>query len=140
MIVTAETYHVPVLLPESIDGLAIKPDGVYVDATFGGGGHSREILRNLNSNGKLIGFDRDSDAEANAPQDSRFTFVHNNFRFILRCHKKINLLIFKSYNITINFYIAKFFFIFNLLRKVERAKSNFFPRRFFCIVQFLQAA
>ena len=75
-------YHNPVLLTESISNLITNPAGTYADATFGGGGHSREILRNLNSNGRLIGFDRDSDAEANAPQDSRFTFVHNNFRFI----------------------------------------------------------
>lgn len=75
-------YHNPVLLSESISKLITNPAGTYADATFGGGGHSREILRNLNSNGRLIGFDRDSDAEANAPQDSRFTFVHNNFRFI----------------------------------------------------------
>lgn len=75
-------YHNPVLLSESVSNLITNPAGTYADATFGGGGHSREILRNLNSNGRLIGFDRDSDAEANAPQDSRFTFVHNNFRFI----------------------------------------------------------
>ena len=75
-------YHNPVLLSESISNLITNPSGTYADATFGGGGHSRGILRNLNGNGRLIGFDRDSDAEANAPQDSRFTFVHNNFRFI----------------------------------------------------------
>lgn len=75
-------YHNPVLLSESVSNLITNPAGTYADATFGGGGHSCEILRNLNSNGKLIGFDRDSDAEANAPQDPRFTFVHNNFRFI----------------------------------------------------------
>ena len=75
-------YHNPVLLSESVSNLITNPAGTYADATFGGGGHSREILRNLNSNGRLIGFDRDSDAEANAPQDPRFTFVHNNFRFI----------------------------------------------------------
>lgn len=75
-------YHNPVLLSESISNLITNPSGTYADATFGGGGHSREILCNLNANGRLIGFDRDSDAEANAPQDSRFTFVHNNFRFI----------------------------------------------------------
>ena len=75
-------YHNPVLLSESVSNLITNPAGTYADATFGGGGHSREILRNLNGNGRLIGFDRDSDAEANAPQDSRFTFVHNNFRFI----------------------------------------------------------
>ena len=75
-------YHKPVLLSESISNLITNPAGTYADATFGGGGHSREILRNLNGDGRLIGFDRDSDAQANAPQDPRFTFVHNNFRFI----------------------------------------------------------
>ena len=75
-------YHNPVLLSESISNLITNPAGTYADATFGGGGHSREILRNLNGNGRLIGFDRDSDAQANAPKDTRFTFVHNNFRFI----------------------------------------------------------
>ena len=75
-------YHNPVLLSESISNLITNPAGTYADATFGGGGHSAEILRKLNKNGRLIGFDRDSDAEANAPHDSRFTFVHNNFRFI----------------------------------------------------------
>ena len=68
-------YHNPVLLSESVSNLITNPAGTYADATFGGGGHSREILRNLNSNGRLIGFDRDSDAEANAPQDSRFTCI-----------------------------------------------------------------
>ncbi|MBR0048254.1 MAG: 16S rRNA (cytosine(1402)-N(4))-methyltransferase RsmH [Prevotella sp.] len=82
MIVTAETYHVPVLLPESIDGLAIKPDGIYVDATFGGGGHSREILRHLGPEGRLYGFDQDADAERNIIGDGRFTFVRSNFRYV----------------------------------------------------------
>ena len=69
-------YHIPVLLRESIDGLDIHPSGTYVDVTFGGGGHSREILRRLGSNGRLFGFDQDSDSERNAPDDdSRFTFV-----------------------------------------------------------------
>ncbi|MBQ3711935.1 MAG: 16S rRNA (cytosine(1402)-N(4))-methyltransferase RsmH [Bacteroidales bacterium] len=75
-------YHNPVLLSESISNLITNPAGTYADATFGGGGHSREILSRLNGNGRLIGFDRDSDAQANAPKDPRFTFVHNNFRFI----------------------------------------------------------
>ena len=82
MIVTAETYHVPVLLTESIDGLAIKPDGVYIDVTFGGGGHSREILRRLGKNGHLYSFDQDADAEKNVIGDDRFTFVRSNFRYI----------------------------------------------------------
>ena len=82
MIVTAETYHVPVLLTESIDGLAIKPDGVYVDVTFGGGGHSREILRRLGESGHLYGFDQDADAERNVVDDDRFTFVRSNFRYV----------------------------------------------------------
>ena len=75
-------YHKPVLLHESVDGIVINPAGSYADATFGGGGHSEEILRHLSPLGRLIGFDRDADAEANAPKDPRFTFVHNNFRFI----------------------------------------------------------
>lgn len=82
MIKTAETYHVPVLLRESIDGLAIKPDGVYIDTTFGGGGHSREILSRLGKAGHLFSFDQDADAEKNSIDDDRFTFVRSNFRYI----------------------------------------------------------
>ncbi len=75
-------YHNPVLLYESIDALVQKADGRYADATFGGGGHSREILGRLSPQGRLISFDRDADAMEGAPEDSRFTLVHNNFRFI----------------------------------------------------------
>lgn len=75
-------YHVPVLLQESIDGLAIRPDGVYVDVTFGGGGHTREVLRRLGPKGRLYGFDQDADALANVPNDERFTFVQSNFRYL----------------------------------------------------------
>ena len=75
-------YHTPVLLQESIAALSIRPDGVYVDATLGGGGHSREILRRLGPEGRLIVFDKDEEALANAPQDSRLTVVHNDFRFV----------------------------------------------------------
>ncbi len=82
MIVTAETYHVPVLLDESIDGLAIQPGGIYADMTFGGGGHSREILRHLGKDGHLYGFDQDADAEKNIVEDGRFTFVRSNFRYV----------------------------------------------------------
>ena len=82
MIVTAETYHVPVLLKESIDGLAIQPGSVYVDVTFGGGGHSREILRRLGPKGRLYSFDQDADAEKNIVDDDRFTFVRSNFRYV----------------------------------------------------------
>jgi 16S rRNA (cytosine1402-N4)-methyltransferase len=77
-------YHNPVLLHESVDGLAIKPDGIYVDVTFGGGGHSREILSRLGPNGKLFAFDQDEDALANALADDRFTLINENFRFIKR--------------------------------------------------------
>lgn len=82
-------YHTPALLDESVGGLNICPGGVYVDLTFGGGGHSREILNRLGGGGRLIAFDQDEDAAGNIPADSRFTFVHGNFRFLknfLRYH------------------------------------------------------
>ena len=101
MVKTAETYHVPVLLKESVNGLHIKPNGIYVDVTFGGGGHSREILSRLGADGHLFSFDQDADAENNIFEDrgdakdcsneqkgkrfvddSRFTFVRSNFRFL----------------------------------------------------------
>ena len=75
-------YHNPVLLQESISSLITKPEGFYADATFGGGGHSRAILEALTPEGRLMAFDRDADAAANAPKDPRFTLIHNNFRFI----------------------------------------------------------
>ena len=75
-------YHIPALLNESIDGLAIKPDGIYVDVTFGGGGHSRAILERLGAAGRLVGMDQDLDASMNALQDSRFTFAHGNFAYL----------------------------------------------------------
>jgi 16S rRNA (cytosine1402-N4)-methyltransferase len=81
MKVTME-YHNPVLLKETVDGLNMKPDGVYVDVTFGGGGHSKEILSRLNENGKLFAFDQDEDALQNALQDDRFTLIQENFRHI----------------------------------------------------------
>ena len=82
MATTAETYHVPVLLQESIIGLDIKPDGIYVDVTFGGGGHSKEILSQLGKKGHLYSFDQDADAEKNILNDDRFTFVRSNFRYL----------------------------------------------------------
>ena len=82
MITTAETYHVPVLLHESIDGLVIKSGGIYVDVTFGGGGHSKEILRRLDEKAHLYSFDQDPDAEKNIVNDDRFTFVRSNFRYL----------------------------------------------------------
>lgn len=76
-------YHIPVLLHESVDGLHINPNGVYVDVTFGGGGHSREILNRLGPDGHLYSFDQDADAEQNVPEgDERFTFVRSNFRYL----------------------------------------------------------
>lgn len=76
-------YHIPVLLHESVDGLSISPDGTYVDVTFGGGGHSREILSRLGPNGHLYSFDQDADAEQNVPEDEdRLTFVRSNFRYL----------------------------------------------------------
>ncbi len=77
-------YHRPVMLQECLDGLAIRPDGVYVDLTFGGGGHARGILERLGPSGRLIGFDQDPDAVANAPQDTRFALVRANFRHLVR--------------------------------------------------------
>lgn len=86
MVIKAEQYHVPVLLGESVDGLDIKPGGIYVDVTFGGGGHSREILSRLHGNGHLYSFDQDPDAEGNltggGAASSNFTFVRSNFRYL----------------------------------------------------------
>ena len=75
-------YHKPVLLTESVDALVSNPDGVYVDVTFGGGGHSREILSRLSEKGRLFSFDQDSDALNNAIEDPRFTLINQNFRFL----------------------------------------------------------
>ncbi|MDR2844265.1 MAG: 16S rRNA (cytosine(1402)-N(4))-methyltransferase RsmH [Candidatus Symbiothrix sp.] len=77
------TYHVPALLPESLAGLNIQPAGIYVDVTFGGGGHSKAILNRLNASGRLFGFDQDEDAEKNIVSDPRFTFVRGNFRYLM---------------------------------------------------------
>ena len=82
MIKTAETYHVPVLLKESIDGMSIKPGGIYVDVTFGGGGHSKEILSRITAGGHLYSFDQDADAEKNIITNPNFTFVCSNFRYL----------------------------------------------------------
>ena len=85
-----ESYHTPVLLQEAIEGLQIKPGGVYVDCTFGGGGHSRAILQHLNDKGALFAFDQDEDARKNLPEDKRVIFVPQNFRHLqrfLRLHK-----------------------------------------------------
>ena len=82
-------YHIPALLTETVDGLNVKPDGVYMDVTFGGGGHSREIMRRLGKKGKLVSFDQDLDAYANRIDDPRFVFVRSNFRYLknfLRYH------------------------------------------------------
>jgi 16S rRNA (cytosine1402-N4)-methyltransferase len=84
-------YHNPVLLKETVDGLNIKPDGVYVDVTFGGGGHSREIMKRLGPNGRLFGFDQDEDAQANVIDDERFTLIPENFRFIKRYLRFYNI-------------------------------------------------
>ena len=78
------TYHIPVLLKETVDGLAIKPNGVYVDVTFGGGGHSKEILSRLGPEGKLFGFDQDQDAHKNVLNDERFELIPQNFRYLKR--------------------------------------------------------
>jgi len=77
-------YHNPVLLDESVAALSIKEDGIYVDVTFGGGGHSREILSKLGKNGRLFGFDQDPDAQENVIDDERFVLIPENFRYISR--------------------------------------------------------
>ncbi|MEO7523566.1 MAG: 16S rRNA (cytosine(1402)-N(4))-methyltransferase RsmH, partial [Ferruginibacter sp.] len=87
-------YHVPVMLDEVINGLDIKPGGVYVDCTFGGGGHSKAILSKLNSDGKLIVFDQDASAKQNLPKDERVIFVQQNFRHLqrfLRVNKQVSV-------------------------------------------------
>ena len=84
-------YHNPVLLTQSVQGLDIKPDGVYVDVTFGGGGHSREILKHLGPDGKLFAFDQDTDALANTINDDRFVLINQNFRYIKRFLRFYNI-------------------------------------------------
>ncbi len=79
---TKSTYHIPALLPETIEGLNIKPDGTYIDVTFGGGGHSRAILELLGDNGRLIAFDQDEEAFQNIIDDKRFTLIRSNFKYI----------------------------------------------------------
>ena len=81
-IITAETYHIPVMLHEAVDGMDIQPGGIYVDLTLGGAGHSREILARMDETANLYGFDQDKDAEQNIPADGRFTFVRSNFRYL----------------------------------------------------------
>jgi 16S rRNA (cytosine1402-N4)-methyltransferase len=83
-------YHVPVLLEESLEGLDINPEGTYIDVTFGGGGHSKEILKRLTT-GKLIGFDQDEDAKANAPKNPNFIFVHHNFKYMRYFLRYLNI-------------------------------------------------
>lgn len=87
---TGQDYHIPVLLKETIEGLNINPGGIYVDCTFGGGGHSRSILEKLNDNGRLIAFDQDADAQKNLPDDKRISFVPHNFRHLARFLKLHN--------------------------------------------------
>ncbi|MCI6559746.1 MAG: 16S rRNA (cytosine(1402)-N(4))-methyltransferase RsmH [Prevotella sp.] len=82
MTIKADGYHIPVMLKQSVDGLNIREGGIYVDVTFGGGGHSREILSRIGDNGRLYSFDQDADAERNIIDDNRFTFVRSNFRYI----------------------------------------------------------
>ena len=86
-----QSYHIPVLLKETIDALNMQPDGVYVDCTFGGGGHSKAILEKLNNDGKLIAFDQDEDARRNIPKDPRIIFVPHNFRHLQRFLKLHNI-------------------------------------------------
>src|SRR5215831_14671662 len=87
-------YHVPVMLKETTEALNIQPDGIYVDCTFGGGSHSKEILKNLNDQGRLFVFDQDADAKKNLPDDRRIVFLPHNFRHLqrfLRLHKIVQV-------------------------------------------------
>jgi 16S rRNA (cytosine1402-N4)-methyltransferase len=86
-----QSYHIPVLLKETVDALKIKPEGIYVDCTFGGGGHAKAILEKLKDNGKLIAFDQDDDARKNIPKDPRIIFVPHNFRHLQRFLKLYNI-------------------------------------------------
>jgi 16S rRNA (cytosine1402-N4)-methyltransferase len=88
-------YHNPVLLKATVDGLNMKPNGVYVDATFGGGGHSKEILSRLNEHGRLYAFDQDEDALANAIDDPRFVLINENFRYVFYLVKRKHFLAIK---------------------------------------------
>src|SRR5688572_20312827 len=86
----SDEYHIPVLLSETVEALKIHPDGIYVDCTFGGGGHSKAILEKLSDNGKLVVFDQDEDARLNVPDDPRISFIPHNFRHLhrfLRLHQ-----------------------------------------------------
>ena len=85
-------YHIPVMLDESVSALVNSPDGIYADATFGGGGHTAEILSRLHDGARVIAFDRDGEALENAPDDPRLTLVHNNFRFIENYALKLGVL------------------------------------------------
>ncbi|MDR0537250.1 MAG: 16S rRNA (cytosine(1402)-N(4))-methyltransferase RsmH [Tannerellaceae bacterium] len=87
-----QAYHIPALLSESLEGMQIKPSGTYVDATFGGGGHSRAILDRLGEGGRLFGMDQDADAEANIPDDRRFVFIRSNFRYLYHFMRYHNVL------------------------------------------------
>ena len=80
-------YHDPVLKDESVEALKIKPGGIYIDATFGGGGHTRAILQKMDESARLFGFDQDEDVLPNLPDDDRFTFVHHNFMMLKRFMK-----------------------------------------------------
>ena len=121
-------YHVPVLLNESVSALNIEENrnGIFVDATFGGGGHSREILARLGEKGKLIAFDRDSDAIANAPKDKRLILIHNNFRFVQNFTRALG-------------FIGKIVYVDlgGLLRKVPLRPPNLFIKGLF-ITNFAQ--
>ena len=91
------SYHTPVLFQDCLDGLRLRPDGTYVDVTFGGGGHSRGILAQLGEKGRLFAFDQDPDSARNAPDDERFTLIPQNFRFIknfLRMYRAIPAMVF----------------------------------------------
>mgnify|MGYP000980467331 CR=1 FL=1 len=142
-------YHVPVLLKESVDGLDIRQGGVYLDLTFGGGGHSGEILKRLDAEGCLLGFDQDEDALANVPEDDRFIFVNHNFRYLrnfMRYYVIMFLLLYLKQSILLKillyflcniltFYFSSLFFIpFTFLTFYITLFSCFFSLFFYFFI------
>ena len=123
---TEQIYHIPVLLDESVSGMNIQPGGIYVDVTFGGGGHSKEILNRLDHTGRLLSFDQDEDAEKNIVNDRRFTFVRSNFRYLhnfLRYHKRAGMTAADVVNTYDEERLADIFYLYGELKNSRKLAS-----------------